>query len=85
MKPKYTITRAIHVGLWDSEYVARVYADKIIIVAPYVKWVGNSGSYAEEKLAIRDKRVVDRVLLDLADDAEDSALEIITREIENRP
>ena len=85
MKPKYTITRDVCVGLWDSEYVARVYADKIIIVAPYVNWIGNSGSYAEGKLAIRDKRIVDRVLLDLADDAEDSAWRVVTREIENRP
>jgi hypothetical protein len=74
MSPKHTITKDVKVGIYDNcEYVARVYTDKIIVVSPYVKWVGNTGGYAEKKEAIRDQRVVDIVLADLADDAEDSA------------
>jgi hypothetical protein len=72
--PKYTITRDVSVGIYDNcEYIARVYADKIIVVSPYIKWVGNTGGYAESKQAIRDTAVVVAVLADLADDCEDSA------------
>ena len=74
MKATYTITRDITVGIYENcEYIARVYADKIIVVSPYVKWVGNSGGYAERKEAIRDPVVIAKVLADLADDCEDSA------------
>lgn len=72
--PKHTLTKDVKVGIYDNcEYVARVYADKIILVSPYVKWVGNTGGYAESKVAIRDQAIVSRVLADIADDAEDSA------------
>lgn len=72
--PKFTISRDVSVGIYDScEYVARVYVDKIIVVSPYVKWVGNSGGYAERKEAIRAPATIAAVLTDLADDCEDSA------------
>lgn len=80
--PKYTITRDVSVGIYNNcEYIARVYADKIIVVSPYVKWVGNSGGYAERKEAIRTPAVVAAVLADLADDCEDSAFAKIGRAI----
>lgn len=80
--PKHTITKDVKVGIYENcEYVARVYADKIILVSPYVKWVGNTGGYAESKVAIRDQAVVARVLLDIADDAEDSAWAKIGRAV----
>lgn len=72
--PINTITKDVKVGIYDNcEYVARVYADKIIVVTPYVKWVGNTGSYAEHKDAIRDKKIIDAVLADLSDGCEESA------------
>lgn len=81
MKPQYTITKEIQVGIYESEQVARVYPDKIIVVWPTVKWVGNSGGYHEEKHAIRNQSIVDAVRQDLADECEDSAWEKITRHI----
>ena len=72
--PKFTISRDVSVGIYDNcEYVARIYADKIIVVSPYIKWIGNSGGYAERKEAIRTPATIDAVLADLADDCEDSA------------
>jgi hypothetical protein len=80
--PAYTLIKAVKIGIWDnSQYVARVYADKIILVSPYVKWVGSTGGYAERRLAIRDMVVVSAVLLDIEDGAEDSAWAIIGRAI----
>lgn len=72
--PKYTITKDVTVGIYDNcEYIARIYSDKIIVVSPYVKWVGNTGGYAESKNAIRDQKVIDSVLQAMADDCEDDA------------
>mgnify|MGYP003431720302 FL=1 len=75
--PEYTITKDVQVGIYDSEYVARIYKDKIIVVSPYVKWVGNTGGYAESKQSIRDKKIIDRVIQDLHDDCEESSWELI--------
>ena len=80
MTPAHTITKDVQVGIYENcEYVARIYKDKIIVVSPYVKWVGNTGGYAEAKEAIRDQKVVDAVLADMADDCEDSAWAKIER------
>jgi hypothetical protein len=77
-KPIHTVTKDVAVGIWDnSEYVARVYADKIIVVSPYVKWVGNNGGYAEKKNAIRDVAEIAKCLVALADDCEDDFWQII--------
>jgi len=74
------ITKDVKVGIWEnSAYIANVYADKIILTIPYVKWIGNSGNYAERKLALRDIAIIAKVLADLADGAEDSAWEKIGR------
>ena len=82
--PKYTITLDTKVGIYENcEYVARVYADKIIVVSPYVKWVGNTGGYAEQKEAIRDPKTVAAVLQDLDDDAESSAWAKIGKSLGN--
>ena len=81
-RPKHTIVKKVKVGIYDNcEYVARIYADKIILVSPYVKWTGNTGGYAESKVAIRDQAVVARVILDIADDATDSAWAQIGRAV----
>ena len=84
MKATYTITKSVQVGIYENcEYIARVYADKIIVVSPYVKWVGNTGGYAERKVAIRDVKVVNAVLADLSDDREDSAWAKIGRYLDD--
>lgn len=83
-KPKHTITRAVSVGIYDNcEYTARIYADKIIIVSPYVKWVGNSGGYADSKQAIRTPAIVAAVLADLVDGCEDDAWVKIGRALDD--
>lgn len=83
-KPQYTINKPVKVGIYDNcEYIARVYPDKIITVSPYVKWVGQSGGYAERKEAIRDQATVDAVLADLRDGAEDSAWQTIGRYLQD--
>lgn len=81
--PKYTITKPVQVGIYDSEYVARIYADKIIVVTPTVRWVGNSGGYHEVKESIRDQKTVDAVIIDMADDCEDSAWAAIGRALQD--
>jgi hypothetical protein len=72
--PLNTISRAVSVGIYDNcAYTARIYADKIIVTCPYVKWLGNTGGYAERKVAIRDKKIITAVNADLTDEADDSA------------
>lgn len=84
MKATYTITKDVSVGIYDNcQYVARIYKDKIIVVSPYVKWAGNTGTYAEKKEAIRDPKVIDAVLADMADDCKDSAWAKIGRNLGN--
>lgn len=46
-KPLHTLHLDTTVGICDRcEYVARIYADKITVVSPYVNWHNNSGSLA---------------------------------------
>lgn len=72
--PKFTISQDCKVGIYDNcAYTARVYSDKIIVVSPYVKWIGSTGGYAERKVAIRTPATVAAVLADIADDCADSA------------
>lgn len=82
MKPLNTITLPVKVGIYDNcSYVIRVYADKITVLEPTIRWIGNTGGYAERKVAIRDPKIVASVLADLADDCETSALQTIGRAI----
>ena len=68
------ITKDCKVGIYDNcEYIARIYADRIVVTSPYVKWAGNTGGYAERKERITDPATLAAVRADLADDAEDSA------------
>ena len=70
----HTITLDSDVGIWESQTsTARIYNDKIIVGQPYVKWIDNSGNLNFRKVAIRNQKVVDAVLADMADDSEDSA------------
>ena len=74
IKPLYTIDRPANVGIWENqEYLARIYADKIIVISPYVKWANNTGTLDYRKNAIRDQKIVDLILQDLADECEDDA------------
>ena len=81
-RPKHTITKNVKVGIYDNcACVARIYSDKIILVAPYVRWIDNTGVLWDSKVAIRDHAVVNRVLLDIADDATDAAWAKIGRAV----
>jgi len=78
------ITKAVKVGIYEnSSYVATVYANKIILTIPYVRWIGNSGNYAERKVALRDHELITKVIADLADGAEDSAWVKIGRAVQD--
>ena len=79
-----TITMDCTVGIYDNcEYVARIYTDRVVVTSPYVKWVGNSGGYAERKERITDADVLASVRAALADAAEDSAWGAIGRAIDD--
>lgn len=54
-----TITKGVKVGIYENcEYVARIYPDRIVLTSPYVRWVGNTGGYAERKERIDNPVVV---------------------------
>ena len=70
----HTITRDADVGIWESQTsTARIYNDKIIVGQPYVKWIDNSGTLDFRKTAIRNQKIVDAVLVDMADECESDA------------
>lgn len=78
MSTSQTIRKPVQVGIYDNcEYIAQIYADKIIVKTPYVRWSGNTGALADATNTIRDAKVVDAVRLALADDCEDDAWEKI--------
>lgn len=81
MKPIMTLTKAAQVGIYDCQFVARIYRTMIVVIHPYVKWVGNSGTYAEYKHTIRDKNVVRNIIESL--DNEDLAWTLIRRAIDD--
>jgi hypothetical protein len=67
------ITKDAKLGIFSGQYVANIYKDKIVVVTPYVTWIGDAGRYAEHKDTIRDQSVVSDVLADLADGREADA------------
>ena len=77
MKPIHKITKDVQVGIYNSGYIARIYKDKIIVVSPYVKWVGNTGVYAEAKKSIRDQKIVDKIIAAINDECEDTVWAVI--------
>ena len=78
------ITKDCKVGIYDNcEYVARIYADRIVVTSPYIRWAGNTGGYAERKERITDPATLAAVRADLADDAEDSAWGAIGRALDD--
>ena len=80
MKTLYTITADVSVGIYENcVETARIYADKIVCVRPYIKWAGNTGGYAEKREVIRVKSVVDKVIAAMDDGCEDSAWSEIDR------
>ena len=78
----HTITRDSDVGIWESQtFTARIYNDKIIVGAPYVKWLGHTGSLDFRKTAIRNQKVIDAVLLEMSDGCESYAWDKIYNEM----
>lgn len=83
-KPKFTMTKDVQVGIYENcAIIARVYADKIIVTLPYVKWIGNTGGYMERKESIRDEKTIKSVMTELEDDCEETAWGIIGRAIDD--
>ncbi len=75
---KKTLTKNVQVGIFENcEYVARIYADKIVVITPHVKWVGNTGGYAERKDTIRDANTIARVCAAISADNFEAAWAII--------
>lgn len=77
--PLHTLTADCQVGIYDNcTRVARVYADRTVATLPYVKWVGNTGGYAEAKHRITG-RDHEAILAAMSDECDDTAWEIIHR------
>ena len=75
---KKTLTKSARVGIYENcKYVARIYADKIVVTTPFVKWVGNTGGYAERKDTIRDANTIARVCAAISADNFEAAWAII--------
>jgi len=75
-----TLRKPCKVGIYDwAEYTARIYPDRIVLTTPYVRWVGNTGSYAESKERLMDPELLARVSALLADDAIERAWGTIGR------
>lgn len=81
----HTIEKSVQVGIYDNcTQSARVYEDRTIATLPYVKWVGNTGGYAEEKRRLTGAQHA-AILSLLEDGAEDDAWDVIaTGEIPKR-
>lgn len=82
MKTLQTIYADCNVGIYENcEKKGRIYPEMIVVVEPYVKWVGNTGGYAERKVTLRDAKLAKAVLAVLADDDqdEDDAWELIDK------
>ena len=83
-RPLHTLTIDVRVDIWDTEYTARIYRDKIVVTSPYTRWVNNSGSLDSTKDIIRDPGVIASIIkthesaiaddeYDLTDNAADAA------------
>ena len=73
------IKKDVQVGIYNGEYIVRVYEDKIILHTPEVRWIGNMGSYHVRRESIRDASVVGAVNREIRDGCPDTALAIIGR------
>jgi hypothetical protein len=72
-----TISNEISVGIYDHcQQIARIYHDRTVATLPYVKWVGNTGGYAERKIRITGA-AHEEILLAAEDGATDTAWEVI--------
>ena len=82
---KKTITKNAQVGIYENcAYVARIYADKIVVITPHVKWVGNTGGYAERKDTIRDANTIARVCAAIYADNFEAAWAIIGYRLDDK-
>lgn len=71
------ITRDISVGIYDNcTDIARIYPDRTVATLAGVRWVGNTGGYHEYKYRIAGD-AHKRILAAMADDAVETAWEII--------
>ena len=68
MKPIRTMTKSARVGIYDGEYTARVYKDKVVVITPTVRWRGNTGTYDTIRTVIRHQPTIDAVIAAPTDD-----------------
>ncbi len=79
------ITKDCKVGIYDNcAYIARIYPDRIVATVPFVRWIGNTGGYAENTYRITNPQVLTSVRDALADGAEESAWIAIGRELDDQ-
>ena len=72
-----TITRDTSVGIYDNcTDIARFYPDRTVATLAGVRWIGNTGGYHEYRHRI-DGEAHQRILAAMADDADETAWEII--------
>ena len=82
--PIHTITRSVSADFWPAgQYIAWIYADKIVIETSYIKWVNNSSKYTYWRNTIREQTVIDAVLADMAKGCEKEAWSRIGRNIDD--
>lgn len=84
MKTIYKISERVQVGIYDSYNTADIYSDKIVVVMPCVKWVGNTGGYDEDKRSIRNAKLVQKITKELDDGCENTAWSMIKHEIQEQ-
>jgi hypothetical protein len=77
MKPHRKIVLNVRVGIYDDQYSANVYADRIVLRAPIVKRVKNSGSLDFERTIIMNDYITEHVIYALAVDNEAAAWSLI--------
>ena len=52
----------MQVGIYDNcTQTIRLYEDRVCIKSPYVRWIGNTGGYAEAHYRVTDPKVIDQL------------------------
>jgi hypothetical protein len=68
------IERSVQVGIFENCTLSiRIYPDRTLVREPYIRWVGNTGGYAERNLRLEGEahmaliRAADRATQDRVD------------------
>jgi hypothetical protein len=77
MKPIETLVCDVKCGIFDTEYTAKIYKDRIVVKTPFIKWTNNSGNLSFSKDTIMNQEIVDKVKAFTDDLEEDKAWSLI--------